>query len=1542
MTTRLNPKNGLPPAQGLYDPGHEHDACGIGFVASISGQKSHDIIQKGIQVLLNLAHRGACGCDPETGDGAGVLIQIPHKFFARECEKLGFTLPKPGSYGVGMTFLPVEKHQRLQCEGILERIIREEGLILLGWRDTPVYASAIGRVARASQPYIQQIFVKCPSGVCADEDAFERKLYVVRKRAENEIRDSGIEGAEMFYIPSLSCRTIVYKGLLLAPQIANFYRELSDPDAVSALCLVHQRFSTNTFPSWDRAHPYRYIAHNGEINTLRGNVNWMQARQSLLQSPLFGDDLKKLFPIIAPDGSDSANFDNAVELLVQAGRSLPHVMAMLIPEAWSGNPHMSPERRAFYEYHACLMEPWDGPAAIAFTDGRYIGATLDRNGLRPGRYVVTHDDLVVMASEAGVLDIAPEQVKSKGRLQPGKMFLVDTVEGRIVSDKEIKQKLAAQQPYAEWVKENQITIDQLPDPTRMHHPDAETLLRRQRAFGYTDEDLRMILAPMAIKGEEPVGSMGTDTPLACLSDKPQSLFNYFKQLFAQVTNPPIDPIREEMVMSLISYIGSERNILEEAPENCHMLKLAHPLLSNRELEKLRRVSNRDLLATTLPALFRASEGEAGLKRALDELCQRASLAVKAGYSLLILSDRGVDKDYAPIPCLLALAAVHNLLVREETRTQVALITESGEPREVMHFALLSGYGASAINPYLALESVESLVWRGELGDGITPETAVNHFMKAVKKGLLKTFSKMGISTLQSYQGAQVFEAIGLNKDLIDSYFAGTTSRLEGIGLSVLAAEAQFKHEYAFRPLTEFETELSVGGSYHQRVNGEYHLLNPLTISKLQQAVRQDSFKTFEEYTTLIDNQSANLCTLRGLMKLKMSDTPVPLEEVEPAKEIVKRFTTGAMSFGSISREAHETLAIAMNRIGGKSNTGEGGEDEERFKPDANGDLRRSAVKQVASARFGVTASYLVNADELQIKMAQGAKPGEGGQLPGHKVDDVIARLRHSIPGVGLISPPPHHDIYSIEDLAQLIYDLKNVNPTARIAVKLVAEVGVGTVAAGVAKAHADVVLISGDSGGTGASPLSSIKHAGIPWELGLAETQQVLLLNDLRSRIRVQTDGKLQTGRDVAIAALLGAEEFGFATTPLIAMGCIMMRKCHLNTCSVGIATQDPVLRKQFQGQPEHVINFFFFIAEQLRQSMAEMGFRTIDEMVGRVDMLDAQEAVDHWKARGLDFSAILYNPPVPSRVARRCVHSQDHGLDHALDHQLVEHSLDALLSLKNVEINLPVRNIHRSVGTILSGEIARRYGSAGLPDDTVRIQLSGSAGQSLGAFLAKGVTLTLEGEANDYVGKGLSGGRLVVYPPRNSSFAAEENILIGNVALYGATSGEVFFNGVAGERFAVRNSGATAVVEGVGDHGCEYMTNGLVLVLGSCGRNFAAGMSGGVAYVFDEHGDFTEKRCNLDSVDLEPLLDEQDTQLVKNLVARHAELTGSRRAKSILDNWHEMVTRFIKVFPHEFKRVLKVPRSQNAYIPNQPATLLGGPAPLQREQVQQGQVQHG
>ena len=1499
---------GLPEAQGLYDPRNEHDACGIGFVVNTKGEQSHEIILKGLQILINLTHRGACGCDPETGDGAGILIQIPHKFFARECEELGFTLPPPGEYGVGMVFLPVEPSHRLIAEGILERIAREEGLTVLGWRDTPVNVDAIGRVARASQPYIEQVFIRGAVGM--SEDELERKLYVVRKRAESEIAASNLPDKGFFYIPSLSARTIVYKGLLLAPQIAEFYNELTDPDAMSALCLVHQRFSTNTFPSWQLAHPYRYLCHNGEINTIRGNINWMHARQNILASRLFGDDLKKLFPVIAPGGSDSASIDNAVELLTLAGRSLPHVMAMLIPEAWDADTTMPPAKKAFYEYHASLMEPWDGPAAIAFTDGRVIGATLDRNGLRPARYLVTHDNLVIMASETGVLPVKPENVKFKGRLQPGRMLLVDTTEGRIIPDEEIKQRLASRWPYGAWLKEKQITLDSLPDPKGVYESDLDTIVMRQRAFGYTDEDIRVLMGPMAASGEEPVGSMGTDTPLACLSDKPQPLFHYFKQLFAQVTNPAIDPIREELVMSLTSYIGTERNILDETPEHCHTLKLPHPLLTNRDLEKLRRVSTSDLLATTLPMLFRVAGGEKELERSLDELCRSASRAVKSRYTLLILSDRGVDQEYAPIPSLLALSAVHNHLVREGSRTQVALIIESGEPREIMHYCLLIGYGASAVNPYLAIETLEDQAQRGTLPNGVNFETALKNYKKAVNKGLLKVFSKMGISTLQSYRGAQVFEAIGLNKSLIDRYFTGTSSRIEGVGLEVLAREAKMKHDHAFQTLSEADTELQIGGSYQYRTHGEYHLFNPQTVSKLQHAVRQSSFKTFQEYTQLIDSQSRELCTLRGLMELKPAAKPVPIEEVEPATEIVKRFATGAMSYGSISKEAHETLAIAMNRIGGKSNTGEGGEDEARFERDANGDWRRSAIKQVASARFGVTTNYLVNADELQIKIAQGAKPGEGGQLPGHKVDEVIARVRHSIPGVQLISPPPHHDIYSIEDLAQLIYDLKNANPKARISVKLVAEVGVGTVAAGVAKAHADLVLISGHDGGTGASPLTSIKHAGIPWELGLSETQQVLVLNDLRSRIRVQTDGKLQTGRDVTIAALLGAEEFGFSTAPLVSMGCIMMRKCHLNTCPVGIATQDPVLRAKFQGTPENVINFFFYIAEEVRQWMSKLGFRKMDEMIGRVDKIEMRPAIEHWKARGIDFSSILYNPQVPRRVGRRCLIAQDHGLEQALDYKLIDHAKEAIEQRTPVEFKMPIRNVHRTVGAMLSGEIARRYGSQGLPDDTIRFHFTGSAGQSFGAFLAKGVTLTLEGDANDYVGKGLSGGRLIVYPPRTSTFLPEENILVGNVVLYGATSGEAYFNGMGGERFAVRNSGATAVVEAVGDHGCEYMTKGLVVVLGKAGRNFAAGMTGGIAFVLDESGEFSRVLCNKASVDLEPVTDASDIAALQNLIAKHVEATGSPRGQWILDNWLQMLPKFVKIFPHEYKRVLGIPRA--------------------------------
>ncbi len=1499
--------NQLPRRQGLYDPANERDACGIGFVVNINGERSHDIVLKGLQILVNLRHRGACGCDPETGDGAGILIQIPHEFLARECKTYGFTLPAAGQYGVAMCFLPVELQQRLTCEGLCERIAREEGLTVLGWRDMPVEGNSIGRVARASQPYIEQFFAGCPAGM--DQDAFERKLYVVRKRVESAVAGSDLRDKNFFYIPSFSSRTIVYKGLLLAHQIGDFYAELLDPETISALCLVHQRFSTNTFPTWQLAHPYRYICHNGEINTVRGNINWMHARQAVLETPQF-EDIRKLFPVIQENGSDSAALDNAVELLMLSGRSLPHTMAMLIPEAWDADTAMPDEKRAFYEYHASLMEPWDGPAAVAFTDGRVIGATLDRNGLRPARYLKTKDGLLVMASESGVLPIKPEDIELKGRLRPGRMLLVDLEQGRIVPDDEIKQGLARRKPYGEWLKQNQITLESLPEPPRVIASNHKTVLMRQRCFGYTDEDLRLLIAPMGLNGEEAIGSMGTDTPLACLSDRPQSLFNYFKQLFAQVTNPPIDPIREQLVMSLTSYIGNERNILDETPEHCQTLRLNHPLLTNRDLEKLRRVSRGDLLACTLPMLFRVSDGEDGLKRSLDSLCRDASLAIESGYTLLILSDRGVNDEFAPIPSLLALTAVHNSLVREGTRTGVALIIESGEPREVMHFSLLIGYGASAVNPYLAIETIEQMVNDGFFPDGFDFAKALTNYKKAINKGLLKVFSKMGISTLQSYRGAHIFEAIGLNRELVDEYFTGTPSRIEGVGLDVLAREALAKHAFAVRPVSEAETELAVGGNYQYRINGEYHLLNPETVSKLQHAVRRESFATFQEYSQLIDRQNKHLCTLRGLMELKLAPRPIPLEEVEPAAEIVKRFASGAMSFGSISKEAHETLAIAMNRIGGRSNTGEGGEDQARYVTLPNGDSKRSAIKQVASGRFGVTANYLINAEELQIKIAQGAKPGEGGQLPGHKVDAEIARVRHSIPGVTLISPPPHHDIYSIEDLAQLIYDLKNVNPRARISVKLVAEVGVGTVAAGVAKAHADAVLVSGHDGGTGASPLSSLKHAGVPWELGVAETQQVLVMNDLRSRIRLQTDGKLQTGRDVMVAALLGAEEFGFSTAPLVAMGCIMMRKCHLNTCPVGIATQNPALRKKFEGTPENVINYFFFVAEEVRQWMAKLGIREMNDLIGRVDLLEMRPAIDHWKARGLDFSSILYNPQVPSRIGRRCLISQDHGLKEALDLKLLDLAKDAIEHRLPVDLKMPIRNVHRTVGAMLSGEVARRYGSEGLPDDTIRIQFSGSAGQSFGAFLAKGLTLRLEGDANDYVGKGLSGGKLAVYPPQTSSFLPEQNILIGNTVLYGATTGEAYFNGVAGERFAVRNSGAVTVVEGVGDHGCEYMTAGTVVILGATGKNFAAGMSGGIAYVFDETGEFSKILCNKEGVDLDPIFETADIQSLRSLITKHVDYTGSPRGKWILENFSEMLPKFVKVFPHEYKRVLGVARS--------------------------------
>ncbi|MCI0623405.1 MAG: glutamate synthase large subunit [Acidobacteria bacterium] len=1491
-----------PLKQGLYDPQFEKDSCGVGFVANMDGTRSNHIVRQALEVLSNLRHRGACGCDPESGDGAGIALQVPHEFLSEKCGEVGVELPAAGQYGVGMVFLPPNPEHRQFCEQMLERIIEEEGQRSLGWRDVPVDSSAIGRVAHEAEPVIRQIFIaKSPF---LDAQQFERKLYVIRRRATTTIEASVMGDVGYFYIVSLSSRTLIYKGQLMARQMATFYLDLNDTSIKTALALVHSRFSTNTFPSWRLAHPFRYLAHNGEINTLRGNRNWMRARTATLASDVFGSDLKKLFPIVTETGSDSATLDNALEFLIQGGRSLPHAVMILVPEAWSKNIGMDADKKGFYEYHACLMEPWDGPAAVAFTDGVSIGAFLDRNGLRPARYLVTKSNLVVMASEVGVLDIPAEEVLYKGRLQPGKLFLVDTEQGRIVDDSELKACISRQKPYREWVEANKIDFGALPEPKQVPQTDPRALLQRQQFFGYTVEDLRILMAPMAKDGEEAIGSMGTDTPLAVLSNQSQLLYNYFKQLFAQVTNPPIDSIREEMVMSVESYIGSEGNLLAETPEHCRMLKLECPILTDFELAKIREISIGNFRAVTLSMTFSASQGEAGLEMSLQTLCQQASEAVASGASILILSDRAAGRDEVPMPSLLATSAVHHHLIREGTRTKAGLVVESGEAREVMHFALLIGYGAGAINPYLAFETMADMVQQNLFAAEVTVEKAYKNYVKSINKALLKIIAKMGISTIQSYRGAQIFEAIGLNTPLVEKYFTGTPSRVEGIGIEILARECLSRHCKAYPEERVNNPLLEVGGQYQWRREGEYHLFNPETVAKLQVAVRQDSFKTFREYSELINNQSKNLCTLRGLLKFRKGN-PIPIEDVEPAKEIVRRFATGAMSFGSISKEAHENLAIAMNRIGGKSNTGEGGEDSARYQRDANGDWRRSAIKQVASARFGVTTEYLVNADDLQIKMAQGAKPGEGGQLPGHKVDKFIAKVRYSTPGVGLISPPPHHDIYSIEDLAQLISDLKNANSQARISVKLVAEVGVGTVAAGVAKAHADVVLISGHDGGTGASPLTSIKHAGIPWELGLAETQQVLVLNDLRGRIVVQTDGQLKTGRDVAIAALLGAEEFGFSSAPLVASGCIMMRKCHLNTCPVGVATQDPVLRKKFSGKPEHVINFFFYVAEELREIMAELGFRTLPNMVGHSEMLDMQDAIDHWKARGLDLSSILYKPDVPKRIATHCVTTQDHGLENVLDVQLIESCRGAIGHQAPVELYLPIHNTDRTVGAMLSGEIARRYGNEGLPEDTIRIKFTGSAGQSFGAFLAKGVTLTLEGDANDYVGKGLSGGRLVIYPPRNATFVPEDNILIGNTVLYGATGGEAYFRGVAGERFAVRNSGAHAVVEGVGDHGCEYMTGGVAVVLGKTGRNFAAGMSGGIAFVLDEEGVFPSL-CNRSMVDLEPVVKLHDIDLLQALVENHRRLTDSTPAEYVLENWDDLLPKFVKVMPIDYRRVLE------------------------------------
>jgi glutamate synthase (ferredoxin) len=1475
-------------------------------------------VQNALEILLNLKHRGACGCEANTGDGAGLLIQMPDRFLRAECDRLKFGLPALGEYGVGMVFLPTDPDSRRQCEQLLDEIVRQEGQQVLGWRTVPTNNSPIGPSAKACEPVIRQVFIGRAGGV-ADELAFERKLYVIRKRVECAVKASSIPHRAAFYIPSLSYKTIVYKGMLNADQIATYYPDVVDPAVESALAMVHSRFSTNTFPNWARAHPYRYLSHNGEINTLRGNINWMHARQSMFESDLFGPDIKKTLPVIDTGGSDSAMFDNALETLVLAGRSLPHAVMMMIPEPWSGHETMSQEKRAFYEYHACLMEPWDGPASIAFTDGLRIGAVLDRNGLRPSRYYVTKDDLVIMASEVGVLPVPADRVLHKGRLQPGRMFLVDLEQGRIIADDELKHEIVTQQWYGQWLSENLIALEDLPDAPVVPEPDHKTVRQRQQAFGYTTEDLRFLMAPMAKDGVEALGSMGTDTPLAVLSDKPQLLYNYFKQLFAQVTNPPVDSIREELIMSVDTTIGSEQNLLHPTARSAHQIKLKSPILKNDELEKLRQLEASPIMppagegagakegfkAITLPMLFTAEGGGPALERAMNELCRRASEAIAVGHDIIILSDRDMDAANAAIPALLAVAGVHHHLIREGTRTKVGLVVESGDPREVHHFALLIGYGAGAINPYLAFETLDDMIHEGLLTEA-EHDKAVKNYIKAVNKGVVKVISKMGISTIQSYRGAQIFEAIGLNSEFIDKYFTWTASRVGGVGIDVIAEEVHRRHEHAFPDRQLNGRQLDPGGQYQYRRDGEYHLFNPESVHKLQYACRTGNYKVFKEYSQLVNDQSRRLCTLRGLMDFKSGRQPVPIEEVEPVEEIVRRFKTGAMSYGSISQEAHESLAIAMNRIGGKSNTGEGGEDPERYVwTNDQGDSKNSAIKQVASGRFGVTSNYLVNAKELQIKMAQGAKPGEGGQLPGSKVYPWIAKVRHSTPGVGLISPPPHHDIYSIEDLAELIHDLKNSNERARISVKLVAEVGVGTIAAGVAKGKSDVVLISGHDGGTGASPLTSIKHAGAPWELGLAETQQVLVLNDLRSRIYVEVDGQLKTGRDVVVGALLGADEFGFATAPLVVLGCIMMRVCHLNTCPVGVATQDPRLRAKFNGDPANVVTFMRFIAQEVREYMAKLGFRTVNEMIGRSDLLEMRSAVEHWKAQGLDYSAIFHQPQVPAHVGRYRQSDQEHGLENSLDKtKLLDLCRPALEGGERVEATLSIKNIHRVVGTITGSELTRRWGPAGLPDDTIRLHFRGSAGQSFGAFMPRGMTFTLEGDSNDYIGKGLSGGTIVVYPPDGSTFVPEENIIVGNVAFYGATSGTAYIRGMAGERFCVRNSGIHAVVEAVGDHGCEYMTGGRVIVLGPTGRNFAAGMSGGIAYVLDENGEFPTN-CNMEMVKLYKLDDPDEIAALEGMIRRHAEYTRSQRAFKVLALWDEMTPKFVKVLPNDYKRAL-------------------------------------
>jgi len=1552
----------MPHAQGLYRPDQEHDACGVGFIAHIKGVKSHSIVEQGLQILRNLTHRGAVGADPLAGDGAGILIQMPDAFLRREFKKQGISLPAVGDYAVGMLFLPREPATRAACEEIVNTVVAEEGQSILGWRDVPTRNSRLGKGVQAVEPVVRQVLIG--RGNSTPHEHFERKLFVIRKVAEHRVRGLPQPDKDMFYAPSFSSTTMVYKGMLLADQVSEYYPDLVDPECISALALVHQRFSTNTFPTWDLAHPFRMIAHNGEINTLRGNVNWMAARRHSMASSLLGADLDKLWPLIAEGQSDSACFDNALELLVAGGYSLAHAMMLLIPEAWYGNKLMDARRKSFYEYHAALMEPWDGPAAVAFTDGRQIGATLDRNGLRPARYLITDDDLVVMASEMGVLDIPQAKIVRKWRLQPGKMFLIDLEAGRIIDDAELKNQLAAFRPYRDWLDKTQIRLEDLPAVTAQIPATHGALLDRQQAFGYTQEDIKFLMVPMAATGQEAIGSMGNDTPLAVLSNRAKPLYSYFKQLFAQVTNPPIDPIREEMVMSLVSFIGPRPNLLSlDEDKPCLRLEVNQPVLSAADMDKIREIgtlTSNKFKSATLSICYEAATGAPGLGPALAALCASSEKSVHDGANILVLSDRDAGQARLPIPALLAVSAVHHHLIRTGLRTKVGLVIETGSAREVHHFAMLAGYGAEAFHPYLAFETLGAM--KDMLPADLSHAEACKRYIKAVGKGLFKVMSKMGISTYQSYCGAQIFEAVGLNSGFVDQFFTGTPSRVEGAGLAEVAEEAVRWHREAYGNAPIYRDALDAGGDYAYRVRGEAHMWTPQSIAKLQNATRTNSYQTYKEYAALINEQNERLMTLRGLFEIRKSAKPLPIEEVEPAKEIVRRFATGAMSLGSISTEAHTTLAIAMNRIGGKSNTGEGGEDRNRFRrlkggerlsdiigPGRiqrdivlkEGDSLRSRLKQCASGRFGVTAEYLRSADQIQIKMAQGAKPGEGGQLPGGKVSEYIAELRFSVPGVGLISPPPHHDIYSIEDLAQLIHDLKNVNPDASISVKLVSEIGVGTVAAGVTKAHADHIVIAGHDGGTGASPLSSIMYAGSPWEIGLAETQQTLVLDGLRGRVAVQADGQMKTGRDIVIGALLGADEFGFSTAPLVVEGCIMMRKCHLNTCPVGVATQDPELRKRFTGQPEHVVNYFFFVAEEVRQLMSEIGVRRFEELIGRADLLDMRKGIQHWKAKGLDFSRIFYQPKAPGAATHHC-EQQDHGLDKALDHQLISRARGAIDTKKPVQFESPVKNTNRTVGAMLSGEVAARHGHAGLPDDTIHIKLTGTAGQSFGAWLAHGVTLELAGDGNDYVGKGLSGGRIIIYPPADATIRSESNIIVGNTVLYGAIAGECYFSGVAGERFAVRNSGAVAVVEGVGDHGCEYMTGGTVIVLGQAGRNFAAGMSGGIAFVLDEAGDFRD-RCNMSMVELEVLpseeahvahagdqageleshgrvdvnhLEQSDVHIIRTLIQRHLHYTGSERSRLILEQFETYLPKFVKVMPTEYRRALAEMASQ----PSEPA----------------------